>query len=105
MSCCKSMVQGSTGVEIFMTVRDCDGNVVPLTDAVDPVVLKLKLGSSATVTRNAVVHDRERGIVRYQTIGGDFGTPGQWKAQLLITFPGGKVINSKPFVIQVDASI
>lgn len=97
-------MQGSVGVPIIMTVLDCDGNVIPLGDAINPVVLKMKPGRGPTITRNALVHDAPNGIIRYVTVADDFPTHGEWKAQLIVSFSGGRVIPSKRFIIQVDES-
>ena len=91
-----TVVRNDTGFDLQFTAKNHAGVAVDLTN-VSSVYFKMSLprATPCKINKTCTISDAENGICTYTVASTDFDTSGLYKAELKITYTGGKVMRYK----------
>jgi hypothetical protein len=94
--------EGNYGYDLIFTLTDVDDNPLNLSGATVKFRMGQKTDTALTIEDDCVLVDETGGICAYTTGTDDFKTPGEYDAELEITYPSpAKVFTVADMVIDV----
>lgn len=100
------LVRGDVNYDLEFTIRDAEEALVDLTNST--VKFKCKKYGATSVHINedcTLAGDPTTGVCYYTVTDGDFDTIGTYRAELEVTWTGGKVLTAKDLSIIIEPDI
>ena len=88
MECCNEVQAGIIGLQVVLTVRDHNGQLLDLSEA-SALTMTFKPPTGASVTQDAELGEQLGEITYTSTDEEEFELPGAWRVQGAAAFPDG----------------